>query len=66
MPDLNGSGYLLFLWSPSGYTLREVAASPPPPLGDEIENGDLTVVVTKVGASPLPGDARPCAYTVGK
>jgi hypothetical protein len=66
MPDLNGSGYLLFLWSPAGYTLREVAALPPPPLGDEIENGDLTVVVTKIGASPLPGDARPCAYTVGK
>ncbi len=65
MPDLDGSGHLLFLWSPAGYTLRE-AAGAAPPVGHEIANGELTVVVTKIGASPLPGDTRPCAYTVGK
>jgi hypothetical protein len=58
-------GHVLVLWSPNGYSLREAAGSAPS-VGDEIENGELTVVVTKLGASPLPGDTRPCAYTVGK
>ena len=65
MPEQNGSGrqgYLLFLWSPTGYTLREVDGEPPH-VGDEIDDG---VVITKVGASPFPGDARPCAYSMGK
>jgi hypothetical protein len=35
-------------------------------MGEEVANGDLTVVVAKLGSSPLPGDTRPCAYTVGK
>lgn len=65
MQDGNASGHLLFLWSPTGYTLREVEGDPPP-VGHELENGERTVVVTKIGASPLPADARPCAYTVGK
>ena len=58
-------GHLLFLWSPKGYTLRDGDGGPPS-VGDELEHGELTVVVAKVGPSPLPGDARPCAYTVGK
>jgi hypothetical protein len=60
-----GAGHVLLLWSPSGYSLRE-ADGDPPAVGDELENGDLTVVVAKIGASPLPGDRRPCAYTVGR
>jgi hypothetical protein len=65
MPDENGSGnrgYLLFVWSPTGYTLRELEGEPPR-VGDEIEDG---LVVSKVGISPLPGDARACAYSMGK
>jgi hypothetical protein len=63
MTDENG--HVLVLWSPNGYSLREAGGSPPS-VGDEIAHGELTVVVTKLGASPLPGDTRPCAYTVGK
>jgi hypothetical protein len=59
------SGHVIFLWSPTGYTLRE-AEGEPPGVGQELEEGERTLVVTKIGASPLPGDPRPCAYTVGK
>lgn len=68
MPEQNGSarrGYVLFVWSPTGYTLREIDGEPPH-VGDEIADGDRTLVIHKVGLSPLPGDARPCAYSVGK
>ena len=53
------------VWSPAGYTLREEEGDPPEP-GYEFEDGDRTLVVNKVGASPLPGDTRACAYSVGK
>ena len=69
MPEENGSSvrhqHLLFLWSPSGYLLR-TADGDAPEVGDELEDGGRTLVVSKVGASPLPGDRRACAYTVGK
>ncbi len=57
--------YLLFVWSPAGYTLREMEGDPPA-LGHEFDEGDATLVVNKIGASPLPGDPRTCAYAVGK
>lgn len=53
------------VWSPAGYTLRELEGDLPQP-GVELEDGDHILVVNKVGASPLPGDTRACAYTVGK
>lgn len=53
------------VWSPAGYTLRE-ADGDPPAVGSEFEDDGHTLVVNKVGASPLPGDARPCAFSVGK
>jgi hypothetical protein len=65
MPEQNGRGprgYLLFIWSPTGYTLRELEGEPPQ-VGDEVEEG---LVVTKVGLSPYAGDARACAYTMGR
>jgi hypothetical protein len=65
MSDQNGSGgrgYLLFVWSPTGYTLREHEGDLPR-VGDEVESG---LIVTKIGPSPVPGDARPCAYSMGK
>jgi hypothetical protein len=60
-----GNGYLLFVWSPAGYTLREVDGEPPN-LGDELEENGQTLVVNKIGASPLPGDDRACVFSVGK
>jgi hypothetical protein len=65
MPDQNGSGpreYLLFVWAPSGYTLRELTGDPPR-VGEEVEDG---LVVTKIGPSPVPGDTRVCVYSMGK
>ncbi len=61
----DGNAYLLFVWSPAGYTLREIEGDPPG-VGQEIEDDRHVLVVNKVGASPLPGDARACAYSVGK
>ena len=68
MADVNGveiGGHVVFLWSPDGYTLY-TAPGDPPPVGTELENDGYPIVVAKIGASPLPGDSRPCAYTVGK
>jgi len=65
MSEQNGgatSRYLLFVWSPTGYTVREVPG-PLPDVGDEVEEG---LVVTKIGVSPFPGDPRPCAYSMGE
>ena len=57
--------YLLFVWSPAGYTLREIEGDPPE-VGHELVEGDATLVVNKIGASPLPGDTRTCVFSVGK
>ena len=68
MADENGNtgrGYVLFLWSPAGYRLRD-GEGDPPPVGSELENGGYELVVTRVGPSPLPGDSRLCAYTSGR
>jgi hypothetical protein len=54
-------GHLLFVWKTSGYELRE-ADGDVPALGSEIEADGQTLLVTKVGPSPLPRDARQCAY----
>jgi hypothetical protein len=65
MTEQNGGGargYVLFVWSPSGYTLREQSGEPPR-VGEELEGG---LIVTKLGVSPMPGDPRPCAYVMGK
>jgi len=65
MAEQNGGGargYVLFVWSPSGYTLREQSGELPR-VGEELEEG---LIVTKVGPSPMPGDSRPCVYSIGK
>lgn len=65
MSEQNGSGsrgYVVFVWSPSGYSLRERDGELPR-VGDELEDG---LVVTKIGPSPVPGDTRPCAFSMGK
>jgi hypothetical protein len=60
-----GRQYLLFAWSPAGYELREREGEPPE-VGSELDDEGRRLVVTKIGPSPLPGDARPCAYTSGR
>ena len=54
-------GYLLFVWKPSGYELRE-AEGEVPAVGAIVEQDDQKLRVTKIAPSPLPGDNRPCAY----
>ena len=53
--------YLLFVWKPSGYELRE-AEGAVPSVGAEVEQDEQKLRVTKVAPSPLPGDDRPCVY----
>jgi hypothetical protein len=53
--------YLLFVWKPSGYELRE-AEGDVPSVGSEVEQNNQKLQVTKVAPSPLPGDPRPCVY----
>ncbi len=57
-------GYLVFLWSPAGYSLREQQGDLPA-VGDTFEDEGRTLVITKIGASPLPGDQRLCVFSVG-
>jgi hypothetical protein len=53
--------YLLFVWKPSGYELRE-ADGEVPAVGSEVEQDDTKLRVTKIAPSPLPGDSRLCVY----
>ena len=55
--------YLLFVWTPNGYELREQQGELPEP-GAEIEVGEQRLRVAKVAPSPLPGDSRLCAYVM--
>ena len=58
MPD----GYLLFVWRPSGYELREESGEPPE-IGAEVEVvDDGKQRVSKIAPSPLPNDSRLCVY----
>jgi hypothetical protein len=57
------NGYLLFVSKPTGYELRQREGEPPA-VGDVIEEEDATLRVSKLAPSPLPGDARRCAYGV--
>jgi hypothetical protein len=55
------SGYLLFVPSPQGYRLEE-RDGPAPDRDERVEVDGAPFVVSRVGASPLPLDLRPCAY----
>ena len=57
-----GSEYLLFVWSPSGWTLR-LRHGDVPQVGSTVEEGEIRLQISKLGPSPLPGDRRRCAYT---
>ena len=56
--------YLLFVWTPAGYELREQDGEPPM-VGDDVELDNRRLRITKLGVSPLPGDQRACAYSQG-
>lgn len=54
--------HLRFVSTAHGYVLVEWEGRPPP-LGTEVEASEFgTFVVVKLGPSPLPNDARVCAY----
>ena len=54
--------YLLFVWKPTGYELRE-AEGDPPAVGSvvEIDEGQRQEV-NRISPSPFPGDGRRAAY----
>jgi hypothetical protein len=56
-------GYLLFVSKPTGYELRERQGELPG-VGDEIEDEEGSLRISKIGSSPLPGDTRRCAYLI--
>ena len=56
--------YLLFVWTPTGYELREREGEPPS-VGEQVDVDEKRLWITKVGVSPLPGDDRACAYSLG-
>jgi hypothetical protein len=60
--NFSGSSYVLFVWSPAGWTLQQREGEPPA-VGATIENGETLLRVSKIGPSPLPGDRRRCAFT---
>ena len=53
--------HLRFVWTANGYELRERDGGPPG-LGEDVEEDERRLRVTKVAPSPLPGDSRRCAY----
>jgi hypothetical protein len=57
-------GYLVFVWTPSGYELHEEQGEPPQP-GESVERDGKRWRVLKVALSPLPRDDRLCAYLQG-
>ncbi len=60
-----GGSHLLFVATPAGYTLREEWGELPE-VGHEFEEDGLRLIVSKIGVSPLPGDRRPCAFSIGR
>jgi hypothetical protein len=61
MSDDDRSGYLLFVPSPKGYRLEERDGQAPE-RDERVEIDGAAFIVSRVGASPLPQDLRPCAY----
>ena len=53
--------YLAFVWTPAGYQLREERGELPT-VGSTVESNGEHWTVYKIAPSPLPGDARVCAY----
>jgi len=60
-PAPAATGFLALVSAPSGYSLRAFEGDAPE-RGGSITLDGVDHVVAKVGRSPLPGDARRCAY----
>jgi hypothetical protein len=56
--------YLAFVWTTGGYELHEERGRLPQ-VGETVENDGKRWTVVKLAPSPLPGDARTCAYLQG-
>jgi hypothetical protein len=56
--------YLAFVWTPRGYELREEHGRVPQ-VGESVESNGKRLTVVKLAPSPLPNDARSCAYLQG-
>jgi hypothetical protein len=56
--------YLIFVWTPTGYELRELEGELPN-VGDRVDVDEKSVWITKRGVSPLPGDNRACVFSMG-
>jgi hypothetical protein len=54
-----------FVPQSSGYTLSE-SAEPPPGVGELVELDGSRFSVARLGRSPFPHDARPCAFLVSE
>ncbi len=54
--------YVVFSSAPSGYRLAVAFGRLPEPGDDVATSGDGAVEVLRIGASPLPGDRRPCVF----
>jgi len=64
-PDADGSrGHLVYAQLADRYVLVERDGNPPEPdaIVELPEVGDEKLLVCRVGKSPLPNDARPCAF----
>ena len=59
-PTVDTRSHVLFVPG-ERYSLAE-QPGPPPPAGSRVQHDDRRFVVTRLGASPFPGDARSCAY----
>ena len=53
--------HLRFVWTATGYELREHDGEAPA-VGEDVDEGEMRLRVSKVAPSPLPGDTRRCAY----
>jgi hypothetical protein len=55
------SAHLLFAWEPEGYRLHEDRGDAPA-VGTRVSVNGREYAVAKLARSPLPGDARRCAF----
>jgi hypothetical protein len=53
--------HLRFVWKATGYELHEREGDPPA-VGEEVEEDEQRLRVTKIAPSPLPRDSRRCVY----
>ncbi|MGA9761494.1 MAG: hypothetical protein WBQ14_03630 [Gaiellaceae bacterium] len=53
--------YLIYVWKVGGYELEERTGELPP-VGSTVTVEEISLIVSKIAASPLPNDSRPCVY----